>query len=155
MRTATVNDAPALAALINDAFQVERFFKAGDRTSPAAVVALMTTGEFLIVEGTDAAPAACVYVKQNGTRGYFGMLSVDPRLQGRGLARQVIDEVEQRCRRAGCTAIDIYVVNLRTELPGFYRRLGYSESGVAPFPDPTEATRPCHIIVMTKALTPE
>ena len=48
--------------------------------------------------------------------------------------------------------LDIYVVNLRTELPPFYRKLGYVESGTVAFPHPDEATQPCHIIVMTKSL---
>jgi hypothetical protein len=42
-------------------------------------------------------------------------------------------------------------VNLRTELPPFYKTLGYVETGSAPFTDP-RATRPCHMIVMTKDL---
>jgi ribosomal protein S18 acetylase RimI-like enzyme len=80
------------------------------------------------------------------------MLSVDPRMQGRGLAHRVIDAVENRFRRAGCHSIDIHVVSLRTELPGFYQKLGYVESGTKMFPRPEELTRPCHLIVMTKAL---
>jgi predicted N-acetyltransferase YhbS len=153
VRTATPADAHALARLINDAFAVERFFKRGDRTSPAGVADLMAQGEFLIVDDEHGAPVACVYVKRDGTRGYFGMLSVDPRMQGHGLGRGLIEDVETRLRIAGCEAIDIYVINLRTELLPFYRKLGYVESGTRPFPDPGEATQPCHVIVMTKALT--
>jgi ribosomal protein S18 acetylase RimI-like enzyme len=152
MRIATGDDASALAQLINDAFAVERFFKRGDRTSEAGILDLMDEGDFLILDREDGSPAACVFVKQNGSRGYFGMLSVAPDMQGRGLARQVIAEVEHRMQRAGCGAVDIYVVNLRTELPPFYRKLGYVESGTRPFVDPTEATQPCHIIIMTKEL---
>jgi hypothetical protein len=43
-------------------------------------------------------------------------------------------------------------VDLRTELPPFYRRLGYEQTGTAPFSDPEKATRPCHFILMSKAL---
>jgi predicted N-acetyltransferase YhbS len=152
MRTATPADADALARLINDAFAVERFFKRGDRTSPDDVRSLMRDGEFLVRDRDDGSPAACVYVKHNHGRGYFGMLSVAPDLQGRGLARGVIAEVEARLRHAGCETLDIFVVNLRAELPPFYRKLGYVESGTRPFMDPAEATEPCHIIVMTKDL---
>jgi ribosomal protein S18 acetylase RimI-like enzyme len=152
LRIATADEAPALARLVNLAFRVEDFFKAGDRTSPEGVLALMNTGEFLVLDGEDGAPRVTVYVTRNNGRGYFGMLSVDPRLQGQGLAKQVITEVEDRCRRAGCHAIDIYVVDLRAELPGYYRKLGYVESGTREFPDPEELTRPVHLIVMSKAL---
>jgi ribosomal protein S18 acetylase RimI-like enzyme len=152
MRIATPNDADALAQLINQAFAVEMFFKRGDRTSPDDVRSLMRDGEFFVHDREDGSPAACVFVKRTNGRGYFGMLSVAPDLQGRGLARQIIAEVEDRLRRAGCDALDIYVVNLRTELPPFYRKLGYAESGTTAFPHPDEATQPCHIIVMTKSL---
>jgi ribosomal protein S18 acetylase RimI-like enzyme len=152
MRIATSDDADALAQLINEAFAVEMFFKRGDRTSPGDVRSLMRDGEFLVHDREDGSPAACVFVKHKHGRGYFGMLSVAPDMQGRGLARQIIAEVEQRLRLAGCDAIDIYVVNLRTELPPLYRKLGYVESGTTAFPHPAEATQPCHIIVMTKDL---
>ena len=113
----------------------------------------MSAGEFLVLDGGDGAPVVAVYVTRNNGRGYFGMLSVDPRLQGQGLAKQVIAEVEDRCRRAGCHVMDIYVVDLRTELPGYYRKLGYVESGTRDFPEPTELTRPACLIVMSKALS--
>ena len=80
------------------------------------------------------------------------MLSIEPAHQGRGFGRLLIDVVESRCRAAGCPRIKIHIVNLREELPPFYRRLGYAESGTLPFPIPEKATRPCHFIVMTKAL---
>ena len=54
----------------------------------------------------------------------------------------MIAAAEAHCRDAGCVALDINVVNLRTELPPFYRTLGYVETGSAPFTDP-RATRPC------------
>ena len=95
----------------------------------------MSAGEFLVLDGSDGAPVVAVYVTRNNGRGYFGMLSVDPRLQGQGLAKQVIAEVEDRCRRAGCHVMDIYVVDLRTELPGYYRKLGMSNRARATSPN--------------------
>jgi GNAT superfamily N-acetyltransferase len=80
------------------------------------------------------------------------MLAVEPSCQGQGLGSRLIGEVEARCRRCGCRYIDIHLVNLREELPGFYRRRGYVESGTLPFSDSERSTRPCHFIVMTKAL---
>lgn len=47
--------------------------------------------------------------------------------------------------------MDLRVVNLREELPAFYRWLGYVEDGTEEFP-PSEVTKlPCHFIRMTKA----
>jgi GNAT superfamily N-acetyltransferase len=95
-----------------------------------------------------------VYVKITGAIGYFGMLSIDPARQGQGLGARLIAFAEDYCREAGCSEMEIEVVNLRTELPPFYRRFGYTESGTRPFPDSERTKLPCHFIVMSKVLTP-
>ena len=152
IRTATVADAPALALLINAAFEVEAFFKIGDRTNAPEIVEMMDSGEFLIAGETDREMSGCVYVTCRGDRAYFGMLSIDPSKQGKGFGRRLIAAVEQRARERGCRFMDIHIVNLREELPDLYRRFGYDEQGTLPFSDMSKATRPCHFIVMTKAL---
>ena len=152
VRTASADDIPELARLINAAFVIERFFKRGDRTTVEEVHDLRERGEFLIIERPPGSAVGCVYWTRHDEDGYFGMLSIDPAQQGRGLGRLLIDAVEARCRAAGCPRMKIHIVNLREELPPFYRRLGYVETGTLPFPIPEEATRPCHFIVMTKAL---
>jgi GNAT superfamily N-acetyltransferase len=173
VRIATVEEAGALARLINAAFIVEAFFKIGDRTSAEEIAALMRAGgEFLVLEGlprrsgdlsaearsakVEAAKAGtlsgCVYLKCTGDRAYFGMLSIDPARQRQGLGRRLIEAVEARARDRGCRAMDIHIVDLRDELPPYYRRLGYAENGTLPFSEPERASRPCSFIVMSKAL---
>ena len=152
IRPAIPQDAPVLAILINDAFKVEAFFKIGDRTSADEIRQMMGTGQFLVLEEPRGTIAGCVYVAFQGERAYFGMLSIEPSQQGRGLGQHLIDVVEARCRERGCRHLDIHIVNLREELPGFYRRLGYVDNGTLPFSDAERASRPCHFIVMTKAL---
>ena len=87
-------------------------------------------------------PDGCVYLKCTGDRGYFGMLSIDPARQRQGLGRRLIDAAEARARERGCRFMDIHIVNLREELPAYYRRLGYVENGTLPFSDPDRASRP-------------
>jgi N-acetylglutamate synthase-like GNAT family acetyltransferase len=152
IRLATAQDAEALTTLVNAAFQVEAFFKIGDRTSADEIVELMNTGEFLIASDVSHAIVGCAYLKHDGERAYFGMLSIDPSRQGRGLGRILIDAVEARAREHGCRTMDIHIVNLREELPAYYRRLGYEENGTLPFSEPSRASRPCHFIVMSKNL---
>ncbi len=156
-RVATLTDADAISTLVNAAFRVEEFFKAGDRTDVVEVRELCASGEFLVLDAeSEQSPggrlAACVYLERNGARAYFGMLSVDPARQGQGLGRLIIEALEARCLGAGCRTIEIHVVNLREELPPFYRRFGYVETGALPFPDDGSSTRSCHFIVMTKRL---
>ena len=48
--------------------------------------------------------------------------------------------------------MELDVVNLRTELPGYYQKFGYVEHGTRAFPDGERITRACHCIVMRKRL---
>lgn len=153
IRTADERDADAIARVVNAAFEVEAFFKIGDRTSEDDIRDLMRRGEFLVID-SDAPDvlAASVYTTVEGGRGYFGMLSVDPARQGTGLGRALIDTAESRARARGCDRMEIHVVNLRRELPPLYRRFGYVECGELPFTDTDRASMPCHFIVMRKVL---
>ena len=151
IRTALQRDVDALARLINSAFRVEQPFIDGDRTNPDGVRTYMEKGKFLLAEDA-AGIAACVYVELRGDRGYLGLLGVDPQRQGTGLGRKLMDAAENFFRRAGCVAVDLRVVSARTPLPSFYRRLGYLETGIAPFAPDVPAKVPCHYILMSKTL---
>jgi GNAT superfamily N-acetyltransferase len=150
-RTAQLEDAENIARLVNAAFRPERFFIDADRTNPEKVRALMQKGKFLLTEDAGAL-AGCVYVELRDERGYFGLLAVDPELQRSGLGSRLVAAAEEYCRAAGCHFMDLTIVNLRTELPPFYQRLGYVESGTLPFPSEQDANQPCHLVRMSKAL---
>ena len=98
----------------------------------------------------EGALVGCVYVEARGPIGYFGMLSIDPQRQGQGFGARLVAAAEQWCARHGCGIVEIEVVDLRTELPPFYRKLGYVEQGTRPFPDSERCKLPCHFIVMRK-----
>jgi len=150
-RVAEPDDAEDIARLVNTAFRPERFFIDGDRTNPEKVRALLQKGKFLLVEQAGAL-AGCVYVELRGERGYFGLLAVDPGLQRSGLGSRLVAAAEEFCHAAGCQFMDLTIVNLRTELPAFYNRLGYTESGILPFPSDQQANQPCHLVRMSKPL---
>jgi len=151
VRTATVADVPLLVSLVNAAFVIERAFVDRDRTDVDDIAGYLERGAFLIADGETGGADASVYVQINGDRGYIGMLAVQPSLQKRGIGRKMMAAAEQYCRAAGCRAIDIRIVNLRTELPGFYRSLGYVDTGTDRFED-SKLTKPAHFLLMTKEL---
>jgi len=150
-RTAKPDDAEGIACLVNAAFRPERFFIDEDRTDRDKVRALLEKGQFLLAE-EDGKLAGCIYVERRGERGYFGLLAVDPTLQRSGLGSRLVAAAEDECRSAGCRVMDLTIVNLRTELPAFYNRLGYTESGTLPFPSDQHANQPCHLVKMSKPL---
>jgi GNAT superfamily N-acetyltransferase len=147
---AAADDIPGLVRVINAAYEVEKFFVSGDRTDADTVRRLMTKGTFLVTRD-DGGLTGCVYVELRRPRAYFGMLSVDPSRQGTGQGRRLVDEAERYARNHGCHTMDIRVVNLRTELLPFYRKLGYAERGTEPVDDP-RALLPFHFILMSKPL---
>ena len=150
-RSAQLEDAENIARLVNAAFRPERFFIDADRTNPDKVRALLLQGTFLLAEQAGRL-AGCVYVELRDERGYFGLLAVDPGMQRSGLGSQLVAAAEGYCRAAGCHFIDLTIVNLRTELPAFYNRLGYVENGILPFPADQQANQPCHLVRMSKPL---
>jgi GNAT superfamily N-acetyltransferase len=136
---------------VNAAYVVETFFIEGDRVNAAEVAELIRKGTFLLAEDAGRL-VGCVYVEIRGGRAYFGLLSVDPARQGGGIGGCLVAAAEEHGRTAGCGAMDILVVNLRTELPSFYNALGYAVTGTVPFPPDGHAKQPCHFIAMSKAL---
>lgn len=152
IRIAAPVDAAKITGVINAAFHIaEVFFVDGPRISQAEVEQLLVKGAFLLAEAGDRLNG-CVYVELRGERSYLGLLSVDPTYQKGGLGSLLMLEAEKHCRERGSQFMDIVIVNLRDELPAFYRRRGYVETGTTPFPEDIETKVPCHFINMTKAL---
>lgn len=149
-------DAVAINRLINQAYRVEDFFKAGDRTSLAEVVDLIERETFLVARDADGAVQGTVRVRTEGERGHFRMLAVAPEAQGSGMGRRLMAAAEAFCAEAGCTWMDLEVASPRTELPAYYEKAGYAVSGTAPWPpgELDQVTRPAHFIVMSKKLEP-
>jgi GNAT superfamily N-acetyltransferase len=152
IRMAGSGDVEALTQLINAAFVVEQPFIEGERINPEGVRAYMAKGKFLLAEDS-AGLTGCVYVELREDRGYLGLLGVDPARQGTGLGRKLMDAAENYFRKAGCRAIDLRIISLRTPLPGFYRHLGYVETGTAPFAPDVPVKVPGHYILMSKSLS--
>jgi predicted N-acetyltransferase YhbS len=153
IRQAAAVDRPRLVQLINSAFSIETFLE-GTRTDEERLAAMMENGDLLVAEDAAGHPLGSVYLEQRGTRGYLGMLAVDPAHQREGLGRRLMEAAEDHFRRLCCTAVDITVLSLRPELPPLYRRFGYVETGEEEF-HPSHPQKPgfaCNCIVMSKQL---
>jgi len=71
----------------------------------------------------------CGFVVFYGCNDYLHLenVAVDPRFQGLGLGRQLIDYVEQQARSGGYDSIQLYTNAKMTENLRLYPRLGYEE----------------------------
>lgn len=142
-----------ITAVINAAFRnAESFFIERDRIDVEKVQSLLLTGEFLVFE-VNAKIVGCVYVELRGDRSYLGLLAVDPHSQKAGMGSKLMSAAEEHCRKAGSRFMDIQIVNLRKELPHFYRLKGYVVTGTAPFTSGLNPKLPCHFVKMSKPLT--
>lgn len=151
-RNADESDGDALVLVINRAFNVEQPFFTTERIDLAETLEHFKKGTFIIAEDGGRI-AGCNYVELRADSGYFGLLSIDPDYQGRGLGRKLIEDAEEFCRRAGRSVIKIRVLNHRTELPPFYEKLGYTIAGIEEVEQVPSARMPYHFIVMEKPLT--
>lgn len=151
IRVAGAPDAEAITRIINAAFSIEKFFIDGDRISLPELHALMDKGRFLLGEDQHG-PVGCVYIEPREDRAYLGLLSVDPSRQRSGIGSRLVAAAEDYALATGSRYIDLRIVNLRKELPDFYRRLGYVQTGTSQFPGDVVTKLPCHFIEMSKTL---
>lgn len=111
-----------------DAARIDEAALAEAVADPAHVIVLAEQGGVLI---------GCVQISDKGDGlTYLGMLTVDARLQARGLGRRLIDEAERVSReRFGATRMEMTVIVQRSELIEWYERRGYRLTGeTRPFP---------------------
>lgn len=153
VRPAVPGDCKNLVPLINAAFRVETFMR-GPRIDEERLAESMQKGTVLLAEDQKGNALASIYMEIRGTRGYLGMLAVDPACQHAGLGRRMMQEAQEHLREEGCVAADISVLSLRPELVPIYRKMGFIEIGTENLPDPyavRDGVR-CYCILMSKWL---
>ena len=157
IRVALDTDVDEIVRVTNLAFLAEAFCVRGDRTDAIDIRNRFASGMFFVIDdpanlGVGSRLLASVYCAIINGRGYLGLISVDATAQGLGLSRLLVVAVEQRCRDAGCSFIDITVVNVREALFAFYAKFGFVACDVLPFPLPERALQPLLLVKMTKPL---
>jgi predicted N-acetyltransferase YhbS len=152
VRVTNPGDAEAVSGVINAAFRkAEGFLIDRDRIDLKTVQDLFRTGTFLVAE-ENGVVVGCVHVEMRGERSYLGLLSVNPDGQKSGVGSKLMTTAEDYCAKAGSRFMDLRIVSVRQELPEFYHRRGYVETGTAPFTPGLEPKLPCHFVNMAKPL---
>jgi ribosomal protein S18 acetylase RimI-like enzyme len=150
IREATKDDAAAIVRIVNAAFVVEQEFRPGDRTSIAEIGALITRRQMLVCEQEGKLNGA-VQVSMTDKAGYFGMLAIDPALQGSGLGRKLLAAAEEHCREAGCMEMTMSTGEERRDLVEWYQRQGYKVTSAAASDNPA-FNRRIRVVQMSKPL---
>lgn len=109
-----------------------------------------------------SAPLGCVrvqpLVRAEGCRRIFefGPYAVNPQAQGRGVGKALLAMAEDFARQRGAVALQIDVVNHRSDLFPYYSRRGFVQVGTRPFYSncdlERDITRPTHFVTMEKPL---
>jgi ribosomal protein S18 acetylase RimI-like enzyme len=133
IRRATASDADDIARIINAAFEIEREFRRGERTSPSEVLtSISMEREIFLVAEDGGRLLGAVEVRVGGDAGYFGMLAVDASVRRGGIGRALVEAAEAHCRGAGCSVMTMSTGENRTELIPYYEKMGYRVTAVEP-----------------------
>lgn len=164
---ASLADVPSLNALINSAYRGESSRQGW--TTEADLLDGLRSDEPLISDALndpdttflkymeDGELLGCVRLDKHGNKLYLGMLTVSPRMQGKGIGKALLAAAEEEALHQGCTAIYMTVISIRTELIAWYERHGYLRTGERK-PFITEDTRfgmakvPLEFDVLEKAI---
>lgn len=142
---ATLQDIPALNALINSAYRGESS-KKGWTTEAHLLEGKRTTEEELTAIFLDPKNTFLKYTENDKIIGsvlliekehqlYVGMLTVSPELQNSGIGKKMLAEAEVHAKTLGLSTLSMTVVSVRSELIAWYNRHGYVDTGERePFP---------------------
>lgn len=151
-KTAQLDDAKSITNLVNSAYRGDYSRKGwtteadlieGQRTDDASIIKMIQTpGEQIeIALNPDGKVIGCVLLKREDKNTlYFGMLTVEPSLQGSGLGKKILLQIESIARKENKDKIRLTVIPQRKELIEFYERRGYQATGRQedfPYHDPT------------------
>jgi ribosomal protein S18 acetylase RimI-like enzyme len=121
IRTATVADAAGLMALWEASGL--RFTAA---MVPAELAGVLARDPLVLVDVDDAgAIAGSVFGTFDGRRGWVNRLAVMPDVRGRGIATELLAELERRLRALGCPRVNLLVESDNADVRAMYAKLGY------------------------------
>lgn len=139
-RPAVIADVARIVTLVNSAYRgessragwtTEADLLAGQRTdaeevgnlisSPDSIILLCMNGDEMI---------GSVHLQHGKHVAYLGMLVIEPRMQGRGIGKKLMQAAEATAIKMwGVDKMLMYVITLRHELIAFYQRRGYHRTG--------------------------
>src|SRR5829696_8232435 len=163
IRQAKKEDLPALNTLVNSAYRGDSSRKGwtteadlldGIRTSESSLEEMVNKENAVILLAEENGLKGCVYLEQQETDLYLGMLTVTPELQNKGPGSTLMQAAEERAKQLGCTKIKMTVITSRHELIAYYNRKGFNDTGTRqPFPNDPKfgiPKQPLQFMVMEK-----
>ena len=129
IRQAVAGDVPAIEALVRDAYAMY-VPRIGREPAPVTVdhAGLVAAGRTSVVEA-DGEVAGVIVLIPGSDHLLVENVAVSPRMQGRGLGRELMAFAERRAAELGMAELRLYTNQLMTENLALYPALGYTETG--------------------------
>ena len=131
-REATINDIDKIVALVNVAYRGEKGWTTenalvdGDRTTSAEVLGYITNPKSHLFILANASIEAVICVEEQNGSAYIGFFAVNPRLQGEGVGKKLLQKAEEfATKQLNIKHLLMSVLADRVELIEFYERRGY------------------------------
>lgn len=171
LRAAQLADADVLLEIVHSAYRGglatvawknENHIVQGPRIKKPEIEQLIQSdaASIRVVELDGGELGGCALVDRHGQDVvHIGMIAVAPSKQNLGLGKLLIQDAEKHALNVfKATTANMYVLNGRPELMGWYNRLGYSETGqIEPFPASEGGSKPlkedAHLIEISKKLS--
>lgn len=133
LRAATAIDAAAIAATIAASFEQYRGRLQPEsgafRETAEGIAAELARESGAIVAERNGRILGCVMVKLIDDDLYFGRLSVVPEARGQGIARRLVEAVEDEARRRELAGVRLGVRIVLVENQRLFSSMGYVEIG--------------------------
>jgi predicted N-acetyltransferase YhbS len=132
LRAATAADAAAIAATIAASFEQYRGKLEPEsgafRETAESIAAELARESGAIVAERNGRMIGCVMVKLEEDDLYFGRLSVVPEARGEGIARRLVEAVEDEARRRELAGVRLGVRIVLVENQQLFSSMGYVET---------------------------
>ena len=149
-REATETDVDQLLALVNAAYDREKQWKKGERTNREELLSYISSPTSCILVGyaqeADKGDAegvsvdvtkemvSSILLRIPNDACFFGMLSVWPHMQDRGIGKETLIYAERYVKEAkGCNAMECVVADFNSHLFPYYEKKGYTKVGEEPW----------------------
>jgi len=126
VRTFDASDREAVIALWREVFPEYADASRPQRDPALSIANKMGTQPELFFVGTiENRVIGTVMAGYDGHRGWVYSLAVTPSMRGRGHGHALMRHAEQALAARGCPKVNLQILAVKTEVRGFYEKLGY------------------------------
>ncbi len=137
LKAACLDDLVAIHNLVNLAYRgeqgwtTEAGFVAGNRVGTKEIQGYLdSSNAHLFIAKHNSELIACICIEQEESGVQIGLFAVQPSLQGQGVGKDILSQVEQYAATTlNIKKYTMYVLSGRDDLIDFYQRRGYIRTG--------------------------